>query len=982
MNEEINIEKTKEILQTTRLIPGIATEKVQYLIDVIKDTKFDDDFAACKRYLPPLQRQVKNLYDEVQQKEKEIKQLLIDTNPLCEKPEDIEKCIEISSKLVKAQKNIEEAAKLFIDQILVSSKEEINSIYQQLFNLDPMTNLLKNDILLCQTIHQCQQINSKFTEDFNKSIDMILNLRTKIKAHVGKIQVYKTIYNNNIQIPLNSLIIAHHLANEYQTSLNEIERRKLFKMAFDQEVATMNNILRHLADEENLKRKSHQDSTKHLPKTLIPGLAEKVPTLNVQVIPFDDQIMNINTDHEEREWQVIKEEEEDKIQLFGNIKNLTDSHYFKRDPSKSSFLYESLTNIVKEMNQKNQQDQNPIVESVNQKEIKEMKNEKNNLEEKINELTSKIESITFEFSQKEISLNTELSKLKSTLENKDKELEEFKRQKDEEIKWAKEKIEKESYNFLEQKKIVESEQAEREKALKILDEVKSNEAKSQLEIEKLKSENSKLLLNNSTLLMNEKELIEREKKLKDEISLLNSKLTAVSSKMENDAKSLMGSNDELSKKIMTLETKLKDNLKEIETLQSQIQQLQNENSLLKSAKEQKTQEVERVIKEFNIINDKLKVQVNESNELKKRLEESQKSKDELSSQNKKLSDELDKLKKQEIVYKNNIQELSNTSKNAQSLQEALSKQQKMSEETLEKEKEKYQKIMDDIKKEYEIKIEQVKKDGELNETKINQKHKEEIEDIQKQIPQLLGQIQKLEEMSRIEKLKATSKFSQGEEKEKIIKLNDIISRSTNIISLKTQELSKYTNNITVVEKNYNNSKSLLNQLETNCVEIIREICTTNENYELISGLSKHLLLLKNIFDVYLNIIEPFASFNSNLKILKEMSIKCQELDNIQAQLLKLSKKLQNQQTVSVSNFTLGDRVVFVKKLKNVWEAFNINYPNFFLDEDSVYAILSKYEKVEKKEIIGNIVSIQKITDEKSHPLGYRQNYFLVTIEFN
>jgi len=110
-------------------------------------------------------------------------------------------------------------------------------------------------------------------------------------------------------------------------------------------------------------------------------------------------------------------------------------------------------------------------------------------------------------------------------------LEEIRIKKEEEIIWAKDKLEKESYNFLEQKKLTETEQKEREKALKILEEVKSKEEKSQMEIERLKSENSKLTLNISTLSINEKELIEREKKLRDDISLLNSKLLSVSTKI-------------------------------------------------------------------------------------------------------------------------------------------------------------------------------------------------------------------------------------------------------------------------------------------------------------------------------------------------------------------------------------------------------------------------------------------------------------------
>lgn len=968
MNEEINVEKTREILQSTKLIPGIATEKYQFLIDVIKDTKFNDDFTACKRYLPPLQRQVKNLYEEVTQKEKDIKQLLIDTTPLCAQPEDIEKSLEISSQLVKAQKTIEEASKFIIDQISSSSKpEEINSLYLQLTSLDPITNLLKNDILLCQTINQCQQIGFKFTEDFNKSIDMIFSLRSKIKSHVGKVQVYKTIYNNNIQIPLNSLIVAHHLPIEYQKSLSEIERRKLFKGAFDQEVSTMNNILRHLADEENLKRKTHQEGTKHLPKNLIPGLAEKVPTLNVQVIPFDDSILNINTDNEEKEWQVVKEEEEDKVQLFSNI-NLADSQYFKRDPSsKNSFLYESLTNIVKEMNHKAPKE-NTLLQSVTEKEIKEMKDEKTILEEKVKELTKEIERINSENSKKEIHLNTELSQLKETLEIKEAELNDIKKKKEEEILWAKEKMERESYNFLEQKKITETEQKEREQALKILEEVKKNAEKSQLEIEKLKSENSKLLLNNTTLLMNEKDLIEKEKKLKDEISLLNSKLTSVSSKLENEVKSLMGENQEVNKKNIILESKFNDSIKDLEKCKVELNKLEAENQKLKDVVKSLEKDQSNFKEKYDKINLELNIENKKKEDVLLEMKQVQKLKDELSLQNKKLSDEIDGLKKQEIIYKNNIQELSNSSKTAQSLQEALSNQQKLSTQTLELEKEKHKKEIEKLNENKKTEIENIVK-----------KHKEEVEDIQKQIPQLLNQIQKLEEMNKIEKLKSTSKFSQGEDKEKIMKLNDIISRSTNIISLKTQELSKFTSNVALVEKNYNNSKNLLNQLDTNCVEIIREICTTNENYELISGLSKHLLLLKNTFDVYLNIIEPFGLLTQNIKIMKEISLKCQELDNVQTQLLKLSKKLQNQQTVSISNFTLGDKVVFIKKSKTVWEAFNVNYPNFFLDQDTVDAISQIY-KGDKKEIIGNIVSIQKVTDEKSHPLGLKQNYFLVMVE--
>jgi len=113
---------------------------------------------------------------------------------------------------------------------------------------------------------------------------------------------------------------------------------------------------------------------------------------------------------------------EDKVQLFGNLK-LTDSQYFNREPTnvKSSYLFESLTNIVKEIGNKKgvkTEIDNQLVQSIH--EIKVIKDEKMILEEKMKELQNEIENLNSKFSQTQIQLTTENSQLKETLSIKEK----------------------------------------------------------------------------------------------------------------------------------------------------------------------------------------------------------------------------------------------------------------------------------------------------------------------------------------------------------------------------------------------------------------------------------------------------------------------------------------------------------------------------------------------------------------------------------
>ena len=243
-------------------------------------------------------------------------------------------------------------------------------------------------------------------------------------------------------------------------------------------------------------------------------------------------------------------------------------------------------------------------------------------------------------------------------------------------------------------------------------------------------------------------------------------------------------------------------------------------------------------------------------------------------------------------------------------------------------------------------------------------------EIKKQIPLLLKQINVLEERPP----------SQSDDQSKKIKqLNEIVHNATSIISTKTQELAQFNMLFNQVEKRSENSKNLLSQMEKNCQDTVREICTTNDHYDFISGISRQILLIKNIFDVFVDVLEPLG----RVKIIKKIGERNQELESISTQLNKLSKKMSQQNNVTISNFQINDSVLFQKKGKDLWECFNIGSPCYYLDYESVHAINLKYEKNVPEQVVGNIVIIQKLNcqEEKSNPLKFNYPYYFVTISF-
>jgi chromosome segregation ATPase len=720
------------------------------------------------------------------------------------------------------------------------------------------------------------------------------------------------------------------------------------------DIKAMNEVLKLVSEEENNNRKKYDEVVSGLiPMDLKKGLEDQTPIQSVQIISFDEHLPKLSSDQEQEEekeedWQNI-DQDEDKVEKFGDISKLLSKSYFGTDSlvmrnlSESTML-QNLSSLVRITEEKKEEIKpNVAVETVKSK--TDLMNEEISQLKKIieqlnaNEFNLKDELIKQEKEsfRKESEMSTEISQLKETLELKEKEIAEFKKMKEEEVQWAKEQMNKETFKLSEHQK--QSKQ-DVEKAINILNETKEREKKAQEMIQSLTTENKTLSLSVQNIQKNNENLIAKNKKLEADVNLLKSQTSTLSTALSQTKSSKDAVSKELETakyKLQTLSNKDKENEKELNTLKYESQNLKENISHLKK----KEAEIENSLKSLKFENEKIK---NQWIELNGKFSDSNKL-------NQQLKFEKEELLNKENSYKRSIEDLSKVSDSATNLRNALENERKNA----------------------QLEMKKLKENFERQTKEINEQDQKEIKQLKNTIHDLEMKVMNVESNSS----------SDSTSEKKIQQLNLIVSNATSIISSKTQEITKLNTNYVQVEKLFKDSKDLLDKLENENTKFVKEICTSNELHEIISGLGNQIKNTKNVIDSFLRILSPLCNVQQVRTVIGQLTIKYQPLEGIYNHLFKISKKIKTQNTISISNFDFGDKVIFFKKSKdkNLWECFNVETPHYYLDEDSIQAVQEKYKDNSLMTVTGMIIAISKVNtkEDARNPFKLNHPYSLVTI---
>eukprot|EP01080_Neovahlkampfia_damariscottae_P001775 gene1775-544_t len=941
-----DIQKDTKLLKETPIIKCLSTENKKYLIDMVKDINPTEEFVQCKRFIPALQRQLNTWYEQTDSLEKDIRSSTIESSSIIDVEDPFEPFLENSQNLLDSQKMIFKDQNYIVDEIKKvgnSNSSQLSSLINQLKNMNPFKKYEENDNLLRKELWNCQELNVKFNKSFVDIMKKTLETRAKISTLNDKMRVYQNMSESNLKEQIGSLKLIHFLPESYETTLNEISRRTLFKETLMKDIKSMNEVLRLVSEEENNNRKKYNETVDGLiPNDLKVGLDENAPLFSVQVIGFDENLPNLNEQLNEQNID-SNSSPDDKVEKYGDISKLLSKSYFgtesliMRNLSESSML-ESLSMLVRETEEKTkaiQSSGNVTTSDSKQQNVKiisdekksELNEENEKLKKKIEELNDKILKQEKESNQKISELTTENNQLKETMGIQEKEIEEYKAKKEEEIKWAQEQMQKDTYQLTERQK---QSQQDFEKSMKILSETKEKERKANEQIQSLTTENKTLSLSLQSIQKNQEVQISKNKKLTNELNLLKTQNSNLSKTLTQTKVSKDVVVKDLEKNTFQLNNLIKKdqtNEKELNSLKYEVQNLrENYSKLMKKDKD--------LMSSFETIKFENGKLVDQLNTFKKTYNE-------LNSKNQQMKLDFEESLNKEKSLTRTIEELSKASKNATDLKFILENERKQSQIEMSKSKENFEN--------------QIKS--------INLSNQEESSLLKQKISEL--EI-KNEKLSKDLKLKSGSTNSNQDQENKIKQLSSIVNNATSIISAKTQEIAKLNENYVKIEKSFNESKQVLEKLDSKNSQLIQVISTSNENYQTIEGLGNQIQNTKNILDTFMRILSPLNNVTQTRNVLGQLTIKYQSLEGIYKHMFKLSKKIKQQNTISVSNFEYGDKVIFFKKdrSKDTWECFNLDSPNYYLDQDSIQAIKQKQKNDSFASVIGMIIAISPVNNIK------------------
>jgi len=344
------------------------------------------------------------------------------------------------------------------------------------------------------------------------------------------------------------------------------------------------------------------------------------------------------------------------------------------------------------------------------------------------------------------------------------------------------------------------------------------------------------------------------------------------------------------------------------------------------------------------------------------------------------------------VLQNSLNEL----KSASSVNEGIQKALQSMQSSFEEEKRRNQKDLGDIRQKYDASQMQAEKE-----------HKAVVDTLKEELKSLKGKLQEAETVCR-------------EQSVRFKELQMIVTNSSNLIAAKSSELLQLNNPLNEAEKLFKNAAPELKALEDKSGELIRQCSLlTVDRVELLRLLHRQLYALKKLYDGYYGVLSPLTKISQLKGILKSIGKRNDDLEQAsqllqsvdvtkilkeqQASTIKnfndnvvdvmlldnaaTGRELVNENSIVISNFQCGDRVLFFKTNEQIdlWECFNINTPNYFLDIASVDALKTKHQGNPKSlsSIMGTIVMITKVNDEKEpyNPFKLKMPYHLVLCEF-
>jgi hypothetical protein len=891
--------------------------------------------------------------------------------------------------------------------------------------------LSEQDEELREVLWKCIELACK--ENGRIKMEPMMKLRQRMAQFLATLDgVYQTVQKTLVRGSLARIKFAYHLPSIYPTCIAEVLRRKHFKTTMQIELDNLIEILESAFRGENGERAKYDKQIKlkigddevhrDILDQLVPGLLDKIReteiiadyrqlkdrTLNSFDTKLLQQVDAVNK--EEAEFVFVEEDVDEAKQ-----KDSTSSKEPKKDPQKMAENM-SATMFFNEVT-KHTKDVKEMMTAVNQHEKARQLELQQKKQQKLQQLQERAQQIDDDNSDSDGETQPQTVKVDK------KQAEEIEQLRNE---IASQNIKlSQAQNAVDQVNIVRNEQ-EREiemlrQKLKVLqenDSAKQNEILSlQHTTESLQVQNQQLRNHIVDLEQNsakkEKELQIKEEQIR-EYGRKNVQFEDAKRNADAEVQKLLQQNRELQK---TLELNQGEHAKNMSTQmerqvlqhKSQVMSLENECSRLQKALREKSDQAQQLTNET----DALRKEISElQNAAAKNVNELQRTKTQCSN----LEEELALTRRNIMTEKKRVEEtMKQLERENNILLEEKERAQRQIEKIavdLEAKMKQASKLQAEVQQLQEASTEAVRLRKESDERAL--KMNEELHKAQQEVSRLELQLRKAQIVQKpvtsgdVSPIVAEYEKRQLESDAKIKQLSELVSNSTKVIAnlnnksatlekaieaLKKQFTHTMTHRmaaLTEASRKLSEAQAQVNQSGTsyerqqkifrlNLIQqgkIVRE--TISEYVEIISALSSVSPLVGDLVDY------TKQSLGDMDQILTQCEVMCREeidsmLDDTDNRIASSDKR-----TVVLSGFSVDDRMVFFRSQRNqeLWEAFNVGMPNYFLSPEAVLSLKHKMNQhyAQTHVAIGIAVEIEKCNcvENSTNPLKLSGPYHIVT----
>jgi len=861
----------------------------------------------------------------------------------------------------------------------------------------------------------------------------MMKLRQRMAQFLATLDgVYQIVQKTLVRGSLARIKFAYHLPSIYPTCIAEVLRRKHFKTTMQIELDNLIEILESAFRGENGERAKYDKQIKlkigddevhrDILDQLVPGLLDKIReteiiadyrqlkdrTLNSFDTKLLQQVDAVNK--EEAEFVFVEEDVDEAKQ-----KDSTSSKEPKKDPQKMAENM-SATMFFNEVT-KHTKDVKEMMTAVNQHEKARQLELQQKKQQKLQQLQERAQQIDDDNSDSDGETQPQTVKVDK------KQAEEIEQLRNE---IASQNIKlSHAQNAVDQVNIVRNEQ-EREiemlrQKLKVLqenDSAKQNEILSlQHTTESLQVQNQQLRNHIVDLEQNsakkEKELQIKEEQIR-EYGRKNVQFEDAKRNADAEVQKLLQQNRELQK---TLELNQGEHAKNMSTQmerqvlqhKSQVMSLENECSRLQKALREKSDQAQQLTNET----DALRKEISElQNAAAKNVNELQRTKIQCSN----LEEELALTRRNIMTEKKRVEEtMKQLERENNILLEEKERAQRQIEKIavdLEAKMKQASKLQAEVQQLQEASTEAVRLRKESDERAL--KMNEELHKAQQEVSRLELQLRKAQIVQKpvtsgdVSPIVAEYEKRQLESDAKIKQLSELVSNSTKVIAnlnnksatlekaieaLKKQFTHTMTHRmaaLTEASRKLSEAQAQVNQSGTsyerqqkifrlNLIQqgkIVRE--TISEYVEIISALSSVSPLVGDLVDY------TKQSLGDMDQILTQCEVMCRE--EIDSMLEDTDNRIasSDKRTVVLSGFSVDDRMVFFRSQRNqeLWEAFNVGMPNYFLSPEAVLSLKHKMNQhyAQTHVAIGIAVEIEKCNcvENSTNPLKLSGPYHIVT----